>query len=83
MIYSCSSSKEDPNRKVKIDYPKTKKIDVVDKYFGHEVVDPYRWLEDDMSKDEFRIAEKGKVWFRPKKHFLRVKQSLSSGRYIR
>jgi prolyl oligopeptidase len=31
-------------------YPQTKKGDVVDIYFGTEVSDPYRWLEDDMSE---------------------------------
>src|SRR5215813_4971040 len=30
-------------------YPETKKIDVIDKYKDVEVVDPYRWLEDDNS----------------------------------
>ncbi|MFA5575306.1 MAG: prolyl oligopeptidase family serine peptidase [Brumimicrobium sp.] len=32
-------------------YPETKKGDVVDEYFGEEVADPYRWLEDDMSEE--------------------------------
>ncbi len=31
-------------------YPKTTKEDVKDKYFGKEIADPYRWLEDDRSK---------------------------------
>ncbi len=30
-----------------IKYPETKKVDVVDDYFGTKVADPYRWLEDD------------------------------------
>ncbi|WDE02299.1 prolyl oligopeptidase family serine peptidase [Thalassomonas actiniarum] len=34
-----------------ITYPVTKKIDVVDEYFGTKVVDSYRWLEDDMSAE--------------------------------
>ncbi|MEN8230373.1 MAG: prolyl oligopeptidase family serine peptidase, partial [Bacteroidota bacterium] len=32
-------------------YPETAKGDVVDDYFGTEVPDPYRWLEDDMSDE--------------------------------
>ncbi len=35
----------------KINYPMTKKVDTVDVYFGHEVADPYRWLEDDRSDE--------------------------------
>jgi len=35
----------------KLTYPVTKKGDVVDTYFGTEVPDPYRWLEDDMSEE--------------------------------
>ncbi len=30
----------------KLDYPETRKVDVVDDYFGTKVVDPYRWLEE-------------------------------------
>lgn len=32
------------------DYPETKKVNIVDNYFGKEVPDPYRWLENDTSK---------------------------------
>lgn len=32
-------------------YPDTKKIQHTDDYFGTNVSDPYRWLEDDMSDD--------------------------------
>ncbi|WP_027138001.1 prolyl oligopeptidase family serine peptidase [Gaetbulibacter saemankumensis] len=34
-----------------ITYPETKKIDHIDTYFGTEVKDPYRWLEDDRSPE--------------------------------
>ncbi|NJW53842.1 prolyl oligopeptidase family serine peptidase [Salinimicrobium oceani] len=34
-----------------LDYPETKKGQTVDTYFGTEVKDPYRWLEDDRSKE--------------------------------
>jgi prolyl oligopeptidase len=32
-------------------YPQTKKEAVIDNYFGTEVSDPYRWLEDDTASD--------------------------------
>jgi prolyl oligopeptidase len=35
-----------------IEYPPTKRIDVVEDYHGTRVVDPYRWLEDDVRKSE-------------------------------
>ncbi|MCF8230331.1 MAG: prolyl oligopeptidase family serine peptidase [Bacteroidales bacterium] len=44
MIYSCEGEK-------KINYPEAKKVDTVDVYFGTEVPDPYRWLEDDNSEE--------------------------------
>ncbi|MRT17673.1 S9 family peptidase [Vitellibacter sp. q18] len=39
------------NEKIPLKYPKTKTIDQVDTYFGVEVKDPYRWLEDDRSAE--------------------------------
>jgi prolyl oligopeptidase len=36
---------------VSVNYPITAKGDVVDTYFGHQVADPYRWLEDDRSEE--------------------------------
>ncbi|MGR5209146.1 prolyl oligopeptidase family serine peptidase [Vibrio rotiferianus] len=38
-------------QKMAVKYPTTKKVDVVDKYFGTKVSDPYRWLEDDRSEE--------------------------------
>jgi len=35
----------------KLNYPETKKVDTVTDYFGTEVKDPYRWLEDDRSEE--------------------------------
>jgi prolyl oligopeptidase len=50
--------------KNKIEYPETKKGDVVDTYFGTEVPDPYRWLEDDMSEETAAwVKEENKVTF--------------------
>src|SRR5436190_5327389 len=34
-----------------ITYPPTKKVDIVDYYFGTKVPDPYRWLEEDRSPE--------------------------------
>ena len=34
-----------------INYPITKKEVVIDTYFGTDIEDPYRWLEDDLSSD--------------------------------
>ena len=41
LVFSCQ---QDSN---KINYPSTKKVTKVDKYFGTEVIDNYRWLEND------------------------------------
>lgn len=37
------------NIKEKVNYPESMKTDVTDTYFGEEVADPYRWLEEDTS----------------------------------
>lgn len=34
-----------------LQYPETQKVDTADNYFGEEVQDPYRWLEDDRSAE--------------------------------
>ena len=50
--------------KKEIEYPVTKKGDVVDTYFGTEVHDPYRWLEDDKSEETAAwVKEQNKVTF--------------------
>jgi prolyl oligopeptidase len=35
----------------RINYPDTRRVDTVDTYFGTQVPDPYRWLEDDRSAE--------------------------------
>jgi prolyl oligopeptidase len=46
----------------KMKYPETRKGTVVDNYFGTEVADPYRWLEDDRSAEtEAWVIEQNKV----------------------
>ncbi len=48
----------------KLEYPKTKKVDVVDNYHGTMVADPYRWLEDENSPDTKQwIQEQNKLTF--------------------
>ncbi len=48
----------------RLSYPETRKMDTVDSYFGTEVADPYRWLEDDNS-DETKawVTAQNKVTF--------------------
>lgn len=38
-------------------YPVTEKGNQVDEYFGEKVVDPYRWLEDDLSEETKKWVE--------------------------
>jgi prolyl oligopeptidase len=59
ILISCNS----PVNK-KIEYPLTKKGDVIDSYFGTKVPDPYRWLEDDKSMETAAwVKEQNKVTF--------------------
>ncbi|MCX6326683.1 MAG: prolyl oligopeptidase family serine peptidase [Bacteroidia bacterium] len=59
ILISC----KEPMKK-KIEYPVTKKGDVVDTYFGTQVPDPYRWLEDDKSEETATwVKEQNKVTF--------------------
>ena len=49
-IFACKEESETKDV-IAVNYPETKKVDTVDNYFGNEVKDPYRWLEDDMSDE--------------------------------
>ena len=48
-MFSCKNS--DAPKTAKLKYPATKKVDTITNYFGTNVKDPYRWLEDDMSDE--------------------------------
>ena len=49
LLTACQkTTKREP---ITVNYPTTKKVDTVDTYFGTEVKDPYRWLEDDRSAE--------------------------------
>ncbi|MEM0938415.1 MAG: prolyl oligopeptidase family serine peptidase [Bacteroidota bacterium] len=49
LIMACQNQEKYPESNLV--YPETKKVNVTDIYFDTEVSDPYRWLEDDLSKE--------------------------------
>jgi prolyl oligopeptidase len=61
LVIGCKSSETKPE---KMEYPVTAKSDQVDTYFGEQVPDPYRWLENDTSKATGDwVAAENKVTF--------------------
>lgn len=62
MFAACQTeTKREP---IAVNYPTTAKVDSVDTYFGTDVPDPYRWLEDDRSSEtESWVAEQNKTTF--------------------
>jgi len=60
-----TSCKKELNQNfINLKYPKTNKIAITDTIFGVEVIDNYRWLEDDRSKDtEAWVNSQNKVTF--------------------
>jgi prolyl oligopeptidase len=57
VLVGCKSTNVSINQTNTVTYPKTKKVDTVTNYFGTQVKDPYRWLEDDMSEETARWVE--------------------------
>jgi prolyl oligopeptidase len=49
LITSCSE--EQVQKQTSLNYPSTAKVDSIDNYFGKEIADPFRWLEDDRSPE--------------------------------
>lgn len=63
VLTSCKNTVSDTKLQT-LNYPKTYKESTVDTYFGVEVADPYRWLEDDRSKETAQwVSEQNKVTF--------------------
>ncbi|TWO31587.1 S9 family peptidase [Seonamhaeicola sediminis] len=56
ILMACKNQTSEKNVIV-LNYPKTKTVNTVDTYFGVEVKDPYRWLEDDMSEETTKWVE--------------------------
>ena len=55
---------QEKNESINLNYIKTKKGDTVTNYFGTDVKDPYRWLEDDRSKEtEAWVENQNEVTF--------------------
>lgn len=57
LFFSCAAlalqacKTETKKEPIVVNYPETAKVDTVDTYFGTEVKDPFRWLEDDRSPE--------------------------------
>ncbi len=49
-LFACNQSPKE-EEKMALNYPETRQDTIVDEYFGQQVADPYRWLEDDMSDE--------------------------------
>ncbi|MCL6266531.1 prolyl oligopeptidase family serine peptidase [Flagellimonas myxillae] len=52
VVIAMAACQNTPQREpIAVTYPNTKKVDTVDTYFGTQIQDPYRWLEDDRSQE--------------------------------
>jgi prolyl oligopeptidase len=51
LALSACKEEQPEKQKITVTYPETKQVDTIDTYFGENIKDPYRWLEDDMSEE--------------------------------
>lgn len=64
LIAACKCSSDKRGEEAPPVYPKTKKTDVTDNYFGTVVADPYRWLENDTTAETAEwVKEQNAVTF--------------------
>ncbi|MDG1732457.1 MAG: prolyl oligopeptidase family serine peptidase [Thalassotalea sp.] len=70
LLTACGNDTAEPTLESQIEpehsvnYPVTRKGDVVEQYFGTDVSDPYRWLEDDRSEETAEwVTAENKVTF--------------------
>lgn len=64
LVFLPSCKQEEGISQPPITYPETRKGDIVDDYFGTEVPDPYRWLEDDNAPEVKEwVKQQNKVTF--------------------
>ena len=50
LLVACNQTPNNANSE-KMNYPQTCMDNTVDTYFGTQIADPYRWLEDDRSAE--------------------------------
>ncbi|WP_290699831.1 prolyl oligopeptidase family serine peptidase [Lacinutrix sp.] len=50
IFMACKEEKKE-RQVITVDYPSTNTVDTINTYFGTEVKDPYRWLENDRSEE--------------------------------
>ena len=50
-------------KNMRIQQPTTKTVNIIDQYFGQQVKDPYRWLEDDRSQETADWVKRQNTYF--------------------